>query len=182
MPLWGGGNWWQTMRQVAERFRILDGLQALHRVYSFKQRFATVKLIGFNMVKVYKPIAALVTLCSATYGYREWYKARKSLQITSDSTEAEINAIFDRLDRDHNGEIDSEELRDALDKAGMDISLFEVELMMRTADENSDGRISKSEWIKICQKLSNNKSNGPLFDNEEDEEIVPENGENSGKR
>ncbi len=157
MPFNGENGPLNVLKQLVERLRLSEGFPVLHRMYSVKQRFATIKLIGYNLVKLYKPMAAVITLCSATYGYQQWDQVRHSLQLSSAKTDQELIAIFDQLDTNHNGSIDGEELKAALTKAGLDKSMLEIELMMRSADVNSDGQICKTEWIQICRKISGMK-------------------------
>ena len=88
----------------------------------------------------------------ASLGYTEWYHVRHALKITNN--EADMLTLFDQLDQDHNGSLDRTELEEALKKAGIDVNFVQVELMMRSADVNDDGKISKQEWIEICQRLS----------------------------
>lgn len=66
-----------------------------------------------------------------------------------------LNQIFTRLDKDNSNSLDQSELFEALQKAGMDVSRKDCDVMMRHADNNGDGVLSREEWIEIaraCEK------------------------------
>ena len=63
----------------------------------------------------------------------------------------ELIDLFDVIDLDGNGEITEDELLTALNAAGVKIKRKEVKVLMRLADTDNDGTISREEWINIAR-------------------------------
>lgn len=60
--------------------------------------------------------------------------------------EAELWQLFQRIDRDQNGQLDRSELREAFKGAGVTISNLKFEDFWTQIDTNNDGVISYDEW------------------------------------
>lgn len=66
--------------------------------------------------------------------------------------------LFDKIDTDNSGSINSSELQKALNKSGMDVNFLEVKAMMYAADKDSDGTISKEEWQELIHKVLDDRT------------------------
>jgi len=76
---------------------------------------------------------------------------RKAGLVTEKPTVPEIIALFDKLDKDGDGQLDREELKEGL--AAMGASDETVSDMIKEADTDGDGKISKNEFlINLTQK------------------------------
>ncbi len=115
----------------------------------------SLKLFVLNRAK---PLAAAVTVIAAAYGTKEWQRAKDALQKPSGNYEPDMMKLFDRIDTDQSGWIDSDELSSALDRVGVQVSRLSLESMARCADDILDGKISRAEWMHIGHRLS--KENG----------------------
>jgi hypothetical protein len=136
-----------------------------------------------------------ISIKEALLGTWKWQKAMQSLQSAFQDTsiflssaadapaklldhnhdgqqtlfDRQLNAIFTRLDTDHSNTIDETELFEALQKAGMNLTKHECEVMMRHADSDGDGTLSREEWIQIARacecKKKKKASNLSIFSN-----------------
>lgn len=61
-------------------------------------------------------------------------------------TEKELRQLFESIDRDHNGELDKDELKLAFRRAGLAISSAKLDQFFNEVDVNHDGVISFDEW------------------------------------
>jgi uncharacterized membrane protein YoaK (UPF0700 family) len=106
-----------------------------------------------------------ISFRSAMLGTWQWQRAAEKLQdafATKDSmddsnnnnnalTERQIEEIFERVDVDKSGSIDRDELYNALRQTGVKITKRESNFMMKYADKDGDGVISKREWCDAVQ-------------------------------
>jgi solute carrier family 25 phosphate transporter 23/24/25/41 len=60
--------------------------------------------------------------------------------------EKELRQLFDSIDRNNNGELDKEELKAALARAGLTVPNSKLEQFFAEVDTNKDGVISFDEW------------------------------------
>lgn len=63
-----------------------------------------------------------------------------------DHADKALWALFEIIDRNHNGEIDKNELEEAFARAGVTVSNAKLDEFFRLMDVNNDGVISYSEW------------------------------------
>lgn len=63
-----------------------------------------------------------------------------------DHTEDGLWQMFQRIDRNHNGEIDKTELRNAFANSGVTVSNTKLDQFFAEVDKNHDGVISYAEW------------------------------------
>jgi len=61
-------------------------------------------------------------------------------------TEQELWALFQSIDRDHDGNLDKGELRLAFERAGVAVSNARLDRFFSYIDKNHDGTIDFSEW------------------------------------
>ncbi|QQK40529.1 Mitochondrial substrate carrier [Penicillium digitatum] len=61
-------------------------------------------------------------------------------------TEDGLWKMFQSIDRDHNGEIDKMELRNAFSRSGVTVSSAKLDRFFAEVDKNNDGVISYTEW------------------------------------
>lgn len=108
------------------------------------------------MLRVGRPVAVVSAVAVSAYGYREWDRAKSALHLSTN--DAAMIALFNKVDKDHSGYIERQDLRDALKSAGFQVNTVALEAMMKVADENTDGRISKDEWLHICHSINNDGS------------------------
>lgn len=108
------------------------------------------------MLRVVRPVALVTAVTGSAYGYKEWEKAKSALKLSTN--DSEMIALFDKVDKNHSGYIEKQDLRDALKSAGYGVNLIALDAMMKVADENHDGRISKDEWLHICHSINNDGS------------------------
>ena len=65
-----------------------------------------------------------------------------------------LRAIFDSFDRDGNGFIDVQEIRDSLEASGISISIATVESIVEALDsETKDGKLAYSEFKEFMCRL-----------------------------
>ncbi len=64
-----------------------------------------------------------------------------------------LQQAFEQIDTDGNNFIETVEFHDLLERLGFSISLNEVTELMKTMDENFDGKISYTELKEHIQKL-----------------------------
>lgn len=63
-----------------------------------------------------------------------------------------LKEIFKRFDKDGNGVIDKNELKETMIKdLGIPVSEEDVNSMMKDADKNGDGKIDSEEFITIMK-------------------------------
>ena len=80
----------------------------------------------------------------AAYSAYEWRKATEKLGGGKHLDDSQVDRIFAEIDKDGSGAIDEVELKAALEKAGLGSNA--VGLMLLTADQNRDGKLSKAEF------------------------------------
>ena len=68
-------------------------------------------------------------------------------------TKMALLQLFDHIDTDGSGAIDSDELLEALVKANVKMSAYEIKTLFKAADDNQDGEISKEEWEVLVSKM-----------------------------
>jgi solute carrier family 25 phosphate transporter 23/24/25/41 len=67
-------------------------------------------------------------------------------RVFVEHTEKELLALFNSIDRDHNGNLDKSELQAAFQKAGLVIPPRKLDQFFAEVDSNHDGVISFDEW------------------------------------
>merc|ERR1711936_157923 len=75
-------------------------------------------------------------------------KMPKQLNL-SDEDVAQIKAQFSTLDQNGDGMITVAEMRQALNKAGQDYTVKDVQKMVKKADKNGDGRVVWQEFLEL---------------------------------
>eukprot|EP00571_Detonula_confervacea_P002401 CAMPEP_0172313388 /NCGR_PEP_ID=MMETSP1058-20130122/20144_1 /TAXON_ID=83371 /ORGANISM="Detonula confervacea, Strain CCMP 353" /LENGTH=554 /DNA_ID=CAMNT_0013027033 /DNA_START=179 /DNA_END=1843 /DNA_ORIENTATION=- len=64
----------------------------------------------------------------------------------SSLTSEQIDHVFDEIDQDGSGEIDADELKDALEKMGIKLTRKNVASMIDVVDDNGDGVVDRQEF------------------------------------
>jgi hypothetical protein len=72
-------------------------------------------------------------------------------------TEEKLMKMFDDMDRDNSGDIDSFELIYGLNQAQVTMSPEDAKTLFDAADASGDGLISKDEWTKLVEGIMENK-------------------------
>ncbi|KAI9803386.1 MAG: hypothetical protein M1833_000905 [Piccolia ochrophora] len=70
----------------------------------------------------------------------------EEFRIFVEETEKELRALFNSIDRDHNGKLDKTELQFAFKRAGLTVSKAKLDQFFAEVDTNDDGVISFEEW------------------------------------
>ncbi len=66
----------------------------------------------------------------------------------------ELSAIFDQIDEDKSGAISLSELDHALNQSNnAHFGKIQLKAMMKKADVNHDGMISREEFLNLCEEL-----------------------------
>ncbi|GMH99642.1 hypothetical protein TrVE_jg1817 [Triparma verrucosa] len=108
------------------------------------------------LIKGAKPVGAAVLGFAAYKGYEEWQRAGELLKVSKNKDQ--MKKLFDKIDTDKSGSINSTELQKALNEAGMDVNVLTVQAMMYSADKDSDGTISKEEWHALIEKILDDRT------------------------
>lgn len=112
----------------------------------------------------------LLTFCSCKYNWagkisEEFEEIRETLPIkvigflrskgmlTEKPTEAEMLAVFAKLDANGDGYLSPEELKQGLLDLGCSLTDTEVSYFMNAGDTNNDGQISKDEFAYVVAAL-----------------------------
>jgi len=80
---------------------------------------------------------------------------RKAGFVTEKPTIPELIALFDKMDKDGDGQLDHEEIKEGL--SAMGVSDEAVDDMIKSADTDGDGKISKNEWLINMSKTEEAK-------------------------
>ncbi len=87
------------------------------------------------------------------YGLYEWNRAEDSLKLKGKTIE-ELSSIFDHIDEDKSGSISLSELDHALNQPNTPhFGKIQLKAMMKKADVNHDGMISRDEFLNLCEEL-----------------------------
>ena len=62
--------------------------------------------------------------------------------------------MFDMIDEDGSGTITAMEFKTTLQNLGSDLSMEDIQGMIREVDENGDGTIDREEFVKMVEKHS----------------------------
>ena len=80
-----------------------------------------------------------------------WGKVMDEL-LRSAGGEANCEEFFDNLEgTQDDGALDKEELLEELARAGISVSKRQVDVLIRAADKDGDGKIDKDEWMEIAR-------------------------------
>jgi hypothetical protein len=99
-----------------------------------------------------KPLAVLALGTYGAYGLYEWNRANVVLGING-KNQQELSEIFDKIDQDKSGTIELSELDQALSKSQVKFTKGQIRAMMKKADVDHDGNISREEFLNICEEL-----------------------------
>ncbi|KAL7541295.1 hypothetical protein ACHAXR_012038 [Thalassiosira sp. AJA248-18] len=64
---------------------------------------------------------------------------------------SQVDNVFDEIDSDGSGEIDADELKEALEKMGIKLTKKNVETMIAVIDENGDGVVDRHEFHTLVR-------------------------------
>ena len=76
------------------------------------------------------------------------------MNVITDEELAQFEEIFKRIDKDNDGAISPEELKQVMDSTFMQVSKKDIQNMIRNADLDNNGRIEFLEFVKILKKRS----------------------------
>lgn len=95
-----------------------------------------------------------VSVFDAVFGTWKWKKVmRKLSNENGELTQELMIEIYDKIDRDINGEIDADELRDGLRLNKVKMTDYEIKILFRAADEDGNGLIDRKEWSDLVKKI-----------------------------
>lgn len=78
---------------------------------------------------------------------------RKAGMVSEKPTIPEMIALFDKLDKDGDGQLDHDEIKEGM--AAMGVSEETVNEMIKSADTDGDGKLSKDEWLIAMAEQKN---------------------------
>jgi hypothetical protein len=99
-----------------------------------------------------KPLAVLAVGTYGAYGLYEWNRANVALGMNGKSQQ-ELYDLFDKIDQDRSGSIELNELDQALKKSNVKFTKGQIRAMMKRADVDEDGHISREEFLNICEEM-----------------------------
>mmetsp|Transcript_22051 Transcript_22051/g.33085 ORF Transcript_22051/g.33085 Transcript_22051/m.33085 type:complete len:402 (-) Transcript_22051:207-1412(-) len=106
---------------------------------------------------LYLSIHNKISIWQAITGNWKWDAMLNAMQSKEgDEMDQEfLLGLFDRMDADGSGEIDEDELFEALKEAGLaGVTMKHVKFMMKAADDNGDGVISRDEWTALVKGIN----------------------------
>lgn len=71
-------------------------------------------------------------------------------RVFIEHAEKELFQLFDSIDKDHNGSLDKDELRQAFSRSGVVVSNAKIDQFFDEIDTNHDGEISFEEWRLVA--------------------------------
>merc|ERR1719401_2519654 len=77
-------------------------------------------------------------------------RLRQAGLVTEKPTVPELIAVFQRMDKDGNGQLDREELKEALASMGTDTE--QMDELIKEADTDGDGKLSLPEFLNAMTK------------------------------
>lgn len=99
-----------------------------------------------------------VALRDAIFGTWDWKTALGNLSMAEKMTETDLMDLFDSMDVNGDGRIDSEELRRGLQKSkSFELTEFRLKVIMRAADVDLDHHIDRAEWQILVGKIIQHK-------------------------
>ncbi|CAB9499198.1 membrAne [Seminavis robusta] len=155
VAFWSGGviaYWWAKRYRVyallinAGLFVLVGGAIIAYLVYELG---ISVKEAFLGSWRWKKAIDLLQQSCFDNLGNNNNHSDR---QMTE---EERLNQIFDRLDLDQSGDIDSYELLQGLKQVGIHMTQAKCDMMLSHADIDGNGSLSREEWFAVaraCQK------------------------------
>lgn len=78
----------------------------------------------------------------------------KEFKVFIEHAERELFQLFDSIDRDHNGSLDKDELRQAFARSGIVVSNAKLDEFFDEMDTDHDGNISFEEWRSAVMSSS----------------------------
>jgi hypothetical protein len=96
-----------------------------------------------------------ISVRDAVFGTWQWKKTLRQLGASAGTShsEAKLYSMFDEIDEDGNGHIDQDELLQYLMQLDNRITARSVRLLIRSADKDFDGKISRDEWDTMIRNL-----------------------------
>ena len=75
-------------------------------------------------------------------------------RLLNDDTRENIDKIFALYDSDKTGYITVQDLRRVANDMGQEVSEDDLEFMIKRADEDKDGRVSKDEFFNLLSSIT----------------------------
>ena len=110
---------------------------------------------------------------------------RKTTQITKELTGEqmeEIESAFYLFDKNHDGTIDTGELKDAMKSLGICFSKAELWELMQRVDKDGSGQLDKKEFVALMSEIMDRRDQAEemkkvfrYYDNDDDGSITMEN-------
>jgi len=105
----------------------------------------TIKMLA---LKIGQPLLLIGGVIGAYYKKKQWDDAALAFHIDVNTIDHKhMIRVFEEIDKDKTGYLSRDELQAGLAKNGMNVSDFQLDHLIEAADTNSDGLISKEEWV-----------------------------------
>ncbi|KAL4218285.1 Calmodulin-like protein 6 [Mactra antiquata] len=139
-------------KEVKEMFRLFD--KDGDNTITADEMAHVLRGLGFHMTnkEIKKALKEIDTNGNGKVEYGEFraFLIKQFKESKSESeTKREIRQAFKLFDRDGNGYIEKAELRRAMRTLGEPLTEAEIDIMMKDADKNRDGKIDYEEFVAL---------------------------------
>lgn len=104
----------------------------------------------YNQIEIEEMINEIDMDSDKAIDFKE-FLALMTKKIKDYEIEDELLETFKVFDKDGNGYISLDELRDIINKLDQNISDIEINEMLKEADDDNDGKLSFEEFVKIMK-------------------------------
>jgi hypothetical protein len=108
-------------------------------------------LLKYFVWRIARPIVVVAGMATTVYGYQQWKFTTEALH--AHDNQQEMLDLFDKLDRDHKGYVDKNDLRGALSESHLHTNFLALRLLLISADLDKDGKISRYDWSHLCHRM-----------------------------
>jgi len=92
-----------------------------------------------------------------------WFLPKALKEVFIEEELEEFRAIFERFDEDQSGEMDVDELTEAMRELGENIAHASVQKLIKQVDVDNSGEVNFAEFVKLMDLRRNKRKNG-LFE------------------
>merc|ERR1712215_653868 len=99
------------------------------------------------------------------------HKMPRQISLTTEEIQR-IKSQFITLDKNGDGEITEEEMRQALTDAGQDCGVQDIQKIMKKADKNCDGKVVWQEFLELMSDYIHKETSHERVNTEEKKEAI----------